>query len=76
MLFRSNWDDKWHNVKIVRRVKEGTIEIYFDDMQKPIMTAKDKTFAWGQIGIGTFDDTSDWDDIVLRGIKAEKPVKP
>lgn len=72
----TSWDDKWHNVKIVRRVKEGTIEIYFDDMQKPIMTAKDKTFAWGQIGIGTFDDTSDWDDIVLRGIKAEKPVKP
>lgn len=65
----TNWDDKWHNVKIVRRVKEGTIEIFFDDMKKPVMTAKDKTFAWGQIGIGTFDDTSDWDDIVLRGIK-------
>ncbi|MBC7857024.1 MAG: hypothetical protein IAF94_26640 [Pirellulaceae bacterium] len=72
----TNWDDKWHNVKIVRRVKEGTIEIYFDDMQKPVMTANDKSFAWGQIGIGTFDDTSDWDDIVLRGVKAEKPVKP
>jgi hypothetical protein len=72
----TNWDDNWHNVKIVRRVKEGTIEIYFDDMKKPVMTAKDKTFAWGQIGIGTFDDTSDWDDVVLRGVKAEKPAKP
>jgi hypothetical protein len=68
----TNWDDNWHNVKIARRVKEGTIEIYFDDMKKPVMTAKDKTFAWGQIGIGTFDDTSDWDDVVLRGVKAEK----
>jgi hypothetical protein len=68
----TDWDDQWHNVKIIRRVKEGTIEIFFDDMQKPVMTAKDKTFAWGQIGIGTFDDTSDWDDIVLRGEKAEK----
>ena len=68
----TNWDDNWHNVKIVRRVNEGTIEIYFDDMKKPVMTAKDKTFAWGQIGIGTFDDTSDWDDIVLRGVKGEK----
>ena len=68
----TNWDDNWHNVKIVRRVKEGTIEIYFDDMKKPVMTAKDKTFAWGQIGIGTFDDTSDWDDVVLRGVKGEK----
>lgn len=71
----TNWDDNWHRVKIVRRVKEGTIDIYFDNMQKPVMTAKDKTFAWGQVGIGTFDDTSDWDDIVLRGVKVEKGAK-
>ncbi len=69
------WDDQWHNVKIVRRTGEGTIEIYFDDLKKPVMTAKDKTFAWGQIGLGTFDDTSDWDDIELRGSKVEKPAK-
>ena len=25
---------------------------------KPYMTAKDKTFTWGQVGIGTFDDPS------------------
>ena len=65
----TNWTDNWHNVKIVRTVETGTIEIYFDDMDKPVMTAKDKTFAWGRIGIGTFDDTSDWDDIVLKGVK-------
>ena len=41
-------------------------------MYKPVMTAKDKTFAWGRIGIGTFDDTSDWDDIELRGVKVER----
>jgi quinoprotein glucose dehydrogenase len=68
----TNWDDQWHNVKIVRKVADGTIEIYFDDMEKPMMTAKDKTFAWGRIGIGTFDDTSDWDDIELRGVKVER----
>ena len=37
-------------------------------------TAVDKTFAWGQVGIGSFDDTSAWDDIELRGTKAEKPA--
>ena len=67
----TNWDDKWHTVRVVRKAEDGTIEIYYDDMAKPVMTAKDKTFAWGQIGVGTFDDTSDWDDIVVRGIKAE-----
>lgn len=68
----TNWDDNWHTVRVVRRAADGTIEIYYDDMNKPVMTAKDKTFAWGQIGVGTFDDTSDWDDIVVRGTAVEK----
>ena len=70
----TNWDDNWHTVKIVRRPGDGTIEIYFDDLQKPVMTASDKSFAWGRIGLGTFDDTADWDDIVIRGavVKAKQ----
>ncbi|MCG8583092.1 MAG: hypothetical protein MI757_00065, partial [Pirellulales bacterium] len=68
------WDDAWHEVKIVRRVKDGTIEVYFDDMETPHMTAIDKTFTWGQIGIGTFDDNGNWDDIELRGIKVKRPT--
>jgi hypothetical protein len=67
----TNWDDNWHTVRVVRKPADGTIEIYFDDMQKPVMTAKDTTFAHGRIGVGTFDDTADWDDIVLRGKKVE-----
>jgi hypothetical protein len=31
------------------------------------MTAVDKTFAWGQIGVGAFDDLGNIDDVVLRG---------
>ncbi|MCH8922746.1 MAG: hypothetical protein IIA67_06315 [Planctomycetes bacterium] len=69
----TNWDDKWHNVKIVRSAKDGTIEIFYDDMKNPVMIAKDKTFTWGRIGIGSFDDTGDWDDIKLRGLKVKKP---
>jgi hypothetical protein len=65
----TNWTDNWHNVKVVRKPSDGTIEIYFDDMTKPVMTAKDKTFGPGRIGIGTFDDTADYDDIVIRGEK-------
>jgi hypothetical protein len=66
----TNWDTKWHNVKIVRKVDDGTIEIYYDDMKTPVMIAKDKTFVWGRVGLGSFDDTGDWDDFVLRGTKA------
>ena len=69
----TNWDDAWHTVKIVRRVSEGGIEIFFDDMDKPVMTAKNGKFAWGRLGVGSFDDTSHWDDIKVYGEKVEKP---
>jgi hypothetical protein len=68
----TNWDDQWHHIKVVRRVADGAIEVYFDDMQEPVMTARDKTFLWGRIGIGTFDDTSDWSWVKLEGVKAGK----
>jgi len=67
----TNWTDNWHTVKVIRKPSDGTIEIYFDDMQKPVMTAKDKTFGPGRIGVGTFDDTCQWDDIVVRGTRVE-----
>lgn len=67
------WTDGWHKVKVVRRVKDGTIEIYFDDMEKPKMVAEDKTFTWGQVGIGSFDDRGNWDNFKLYGRKAERP---
>ena len=69
----TNWQERWHDVKIKRNAADGTIEIYFDDMDKPVMTAKDKTFTWGQIGVGTFDDTADYDNLELRGTKVAKP---
>jgi len=65
----TNWDDEWHTVRVKRRPESGKIEIYFDDMEKPVMTAEDKTFAWGRIGLGTFDDTADFDDLEIRGKK-------
>lgn len=66
------WDDAWHRIKIVRRVADGHIAIYFDDMKTPIMTAEDKTFGWGQVGIGSFDDSGNWDDVKVFGTKYVK----
>lgn len=64
-------DDTWHQVKIVREVKSGLIEVYFDDMKRPMMVAHDKSFDWGRIGLGSFDDTGMWDDVELRGIEVK-----
>lgn len=66
------WDDAWHHVKVVRRVADGHIAIFFDDMKTPMMTAADKTFAWGQVGIGSFDDSGNWDDVKVFGAKDAK----
>jgi len=60
------WDDQWHHARIVRDVDTGRIDVFFDDMEKPAMTAVDKTFTSGRVGIGSFDDTGYFDDITLR----------
>jgi hypothetical protein len=66
------WDDKWHTVKVVRTVADGKISVYFDDMKTPAMTATDRTFTWGRVGLGSFDDSGDWSDFRLRGVRAVK----
>lgn len=70
-----DWTEGWHNVRIVRTVADGKIAIYFDDLEKPIMTATDKNFAAGKIGLGSFDDTADFDEVVLCGEKVAPPMK-
>lgn len=67
----TNWDDKWHHVRIVRNASDGTIAVYFDDMKTPIMTAKDATFASGRVGLGSFDDTTDWRNLHIKGTQAK-----
>ena len=62
-------DGAWHQVKLVRNVSDGLIEVYFDDMSTPQMVAHDKTFLWGQIGLGSFDDLGMWDDIEITGTR-------
>lgn len=63
------WDDRWHAVKVIRKVSDGTIEIYFDDMDRPIMKANDTTFGAGRVGIGSFDDQNEFDDIRVESLK-------
>jgi hypothetical protein len=71
----TDWDDEWHHVKVVRKVADGTIEVYFDDLKTPVQTATNKTFLWGRVGVGSFDDLGNFDNIVLRGEKAAPEKK-
>jgi acetyl esterase/lipase len=56
-------------VKLIRRASTGEITVYFDDFDRPIMQATDTTFGAGRIGIGSFDDQDEFDDIRLVAIK-------
>jgi hypothetical protein len=61
------WTDGWHQVRIVRRAQEGLVQVYFDDMKNPAMTARDRTFTHGRLGLGSFDDTGMFDEVRIRG---------
>jgi hypothetical protein len=58
------WTEGWHTVKVTRDVDTGQVNVYFDDMTQPLMTAQDTTFG---AGLGTFDDSGNFDDVILRG---------
>ena len=63
-----NWGlNIWHKVRLERKLSDGTIKVYFDDMTIPIMVAEDKTFGEGHIGFGSFDDTGKIDNIKIWG---------
>ena len=61
------WEQSWHTIRIRREIATGTIAVYFDDLEKPIMLATDEHFAAGLIGFGSFDDTGMVDDIKIWG---------
>jgi hypothetical protein len=64
---RTPWTDDWHQVKLTRNSKTGVIKVYFDDMTKVHMEVMDTTFGKGRIGIGSFDDMNDFDEIRVYG---------
>jgi len=60
-------DMGFHDFKVSYNAETGEIKAYLDDMRTPILTAADKTFGHGLVGVGSFDDTGSFDDIRLWG---------
>jgi hypothetical protein len=59
-------DRDWHQLRVVRNIQAGSVEVFIDNGQQPLFSVNDRTFACGQIGFGSFDETGDFDDIELR----------
>lgn len=53
-------DRAWHNVKIVRDVTTGLIQVFLDKEKTPRFSVVDHTFTHGQVGLGSFDETGDF----------------
>ena len=63
-------DREWHRVRLARDTRTGSIRVFMDDRQAPLFSVIDDTFACGQVGIGSFDETGDFDDVTLTSSDA------
>jgi len=55
--------ETWHRVKLVRDAKEGTITVFFDDVE--VLVSKDKALGKGKIGLGSFDDLGSFRNVTV-----------
>jgi hypothetical protein len=50
-------EESWHRVRLERRLEDGSIRVFFDDLETPVLETTDTTLEWGRIGFGSFDDS-------------------
>lgn len=63
--------DAWHDVRVIHE-SNGSIRVYVDDMETPVMTAEDTTYPVGSVGFGCFDDRALFDDVRISGTARAK----
>lgn len=62
-------DKEWHTFKVSYDAETGSMLAFLDDMDTPIVTASGSVLDHGRVGIGSYDDTGYFDDIMLKGRK-------
>jgi len=67
----TEWGNAYHQVRVVRNAASGAIEVFFDDMARPVMRAVDQTFLTGGLGIGSFDDVGRMDNVRVWGQRVD-----
>ena len=58
---------QWHTVRI-EHLSSGSIKVWMDDMEEPLMTADDNDYPVGMVGVGSFDDIAMFDSVEVEGI--------
>jgi hypothetical protein len=60
-------DEKWHRVRVVRNAASGDIKLFLDDDAEPRFQVTDRSHGYGLVGVGSFDNTGEYDDLHLQG---------
>ena len=56
---------QWQSVRL-KRTSMGHVEVYCDDNDTPTLTADDATWPTGRVGLGSFNDNAQFDELVIR----------
>lgn len=71
-------DKEWHKVDVQRNCDTGDIKVFvdaFDREAPPLFHVVDKTYDWGYIGFGSFDDHASFAHIMIEG-QGRSPQTP
>ncbi|MBI4580841.1 MAG: hypothetical protein HY718_14125, partial [Planctomycetes bacterium] len=72
-------DRNWHKVDLLRDCDTGRIQVFVDAYDaktaRPYFEVTDKTYDWGFIALGSFDDYASFAHILIEG-EARKPASP
>jgi hypothetical protein len=60
-------DSLWHHVRVERDGVSGHISVFVDRSKVPVLEAVDTTIRRGRVGLGSFDDTGEFRNIVVTG---------
>ena len=58
-------DKAWHHVRLERDAASGRIAIFVDGSTMPVLEATDATLRTGRVGLGSFDETGQFKNIVV-----------
>ncbi|HEV2781606.1 MAG TPA: calcium-binding protein [Actinophytocola sp.] len=60
-------DTEFHRIRVRHCAETGRIEVFVDDLERPRITATDKTFGSGRIGFGSFDNYGRLRNLTVTG---------
>jgi hypothetical protein len=60
-------DAAWHRIRVERDGVSGRIRVYSNGSKTPVLEAVDTTIRSGRVGLGSFDDTGEFRNIMVTG---------